>query len=372
MDSVELKEIEEVYCKNCSQGLLDSDFKFDIDGDVFCADCVCECEDCDSIIPLDQSCYVEDNRTVCDDCAHNYIDCDYCGRNVHEENLVANYCHDCYEEHFFTCERCDNVRPVSEYNDGFCFNCSGTEFVHDYDFRPDEFIQHGTGFQMGMELEVDGGNNIPEIAEELIEYSKEETLFYLKEDGSLNNGFEIVTHPCSLNFFEEDFPFKEVLKRCKNYGFKSHDAGTCGLHIHINKSFLTYTQAVRLGVFIHTQPEVMSKFSRRVSTYCKYKELQIGEGIKDYARRNEDRCEALNWQNRKTIEFRMFRGTLKEDTILATLQFVHALCHFLKTVTTPRVVNGEAWRLFCSYVIKNEKTYKTLIEYLKERDLLCV
>lgn len=47
--------------------------------------------------------------------------------------------------------------------------------------------------------------------------------------------------------------------------------------------------------------------------------------VSSFAKR--DRYYAVNITNEHTIEFRLFRGTLKADTILATLQFVTGLCH---------------------------------------------
>lgn len=67
-------------------------------------------------------------------------------------------------------------------------------------------------FFMGVELEIDKGDNVRECASALKTLSEREDYFYLKSDGSLDNGIEIVTHPCSLEYHENSFPWKEVVK----------------------------------------------------------------------------------------------------------------------------------------------------------------
>jgi hypothetical protein len=45
---------------------------------------------------------------------------------------------------------------------------------------------------------------------------------------------------------------------------------------------------------------------------------------------NADRYEALNFQNPNTIEFRLFKGTLRYETIQACLEFSFLSWHFTK------------------------------------------
>ncbi len=59
---------------------------------------------------------------------------------------------------------------------------------------------------------------------------------YCKHDGSLEDGFEIVTHPMSLEYHEKHMPWAAVLQEAVSMGYRSHQAGTCGLHIHVSRS----------------------------------------------------------------------------------------------------------------------------------------
>jgi hypothetical protein len=75
------------------------------------------------------------------------------------------------------------------------------------------------------------------------------------------------------------------------------------------------------------------------------------------------RYHAVNLCNRHTIEFRMFRGTLKLETLYATLQLVDRICDLAVNLTDSEMQNI-SWSEFVSYI--NEKE---LINYLKRRRL---
>ena len=75
------------------------------------------------------------------------------------------------------------------------------------------------------------------------------------------------------------------------------------------------------------------------------------------------RYSSVNLQNRNTIEFRIFRGTLKQNTLIATLQLVNKLCEV--AVSLPdELLKPLAWTTFVSGIQEPE-----LIQYLKERRL---
>ena len=71
----------------------------------------------------------------------------------------------------------------------------------------------------------------------------------------------------------------------------------------------------------------------------------------------------VNLCNTDTIEFRIFRGTLKFNTIIATLQLVNRICD-LAIFASDDEVKKLAWSDFVSDVTEPE-----LVQYLKERRL---
>jgi saccharopine dehydrogenase-like NADP-dependent oxidoreductase len=75
---------------------------------------------------------------------------------------------------------------------------------------------------------------------------------------------------------------------------------------------------------------------------------------------------AVNLENEQTIEFRMFRGTLRYRTFVATLQLVHEIC-MLAIKLTDQDLESMSWCDFVSRIDREEK--KELIEYLKTKRL---
>lgn len=71
----------------------------------------------------------------------------------------------------------------------------------------------------------------------------------------------------------------------------------------------------------------------------------------------------VNLTNYDTIEFRMFRGTLKLNTLIATLQMVDRICE-VALYLSDQGMQGLTWAVFVSGCTAPE-----LVQYLKERRL---
>jgi hypothetical protein len=63
----------------------------------------------------------------------------------------------------------------------------------------------------------------------------------------------------------------------------------------------------------------------------------------------------------------MFRGTLKPETILASIEFVDALVEFVKTVGSAFILSDKAWTGFVNYVKRSN--YKYLYDYMVRREV---
>ena len=79
--------------------------------------------------------------------------------------------------------------------------------------------------------------------------------------------------------------------------------------------------------------------------------------------RERGRYVAVNLQNSETVEFRLFNGSLKLNTIYATLQFVSNLCLYAKNKSVDDVLASQ-WNDICNY-----QKYDELTAYLHERGL---
>ena len=65
---------------------------------------------------------------------------------------------------------------------------------------------------------------------------------YIKSDGSLDCGMELVTHPMTLQYHMEQMPWKNVLRKAVGLGYLSHRTTTCGLHVHISRAAFGETE----------------------------------------------------------------------------------------------------------------------------------
>ncbi len=198
---------------------------------------------------------------------------------------------------------------------------------------------------------------------------------YIKRDGSLDCGMELVTHPMTPGYHMKKMPWGEILEEARSMGYTSHMAMTCGLHVHISRRAFGdnyyYQEAAiaRLIFFVEKFWPEMLRFSRRTQSQLNDWAKRYGaqltptDQLKHAKNSDAGRYAAVNLQNRNTVEIRIFRGTLKLNTLLATLQMVNHLCDVAVSFTDWDL-QDMGW-----YDFLNRITEPELIQYLKERNL---
>lgn len=88
------------------------------------------------------------------------------------------------------------------------------------------------------------------------------------------------------------------------------------------------------------------------------------KAIMDKAKKNCcGRYAAVNLCNYYTVEFRIFRGTLKYNTLIAALQIVNQICDAAFSMSDEEM-QKLSWSEFVASLDESE-----LIQYLKERNL---
>ena len=90
---------------------------------------------------------------------------------------------------------------------------------------------------------------------------------------------------------------------------------------------------------------------------------RVVEMLEHVKKGSGSRYTCVNLTNGGTIEFRMFRGTLKLNTLLATLQMVDHICDVALYLSDDEL-RDRSWSSFVSGIKEPE-----LIQYLKERNL---
>lgn len=363
-----------------------------------------KCEECGKY-HLEENCTDVGGRTdykwICENCLEEeYSYCDHCNEYHPNENMVrCDWCDDwicencshtdcdnttlcphCYEN-CYICENCgcyidsDNSY-YNEYDDctycEFCYNNSN-HAINDYNYKPDPEFYGSTENNrfFGVELEVDKGNYRNDTAEQITDNNEE---IYCKHDSSLNDGFEIVSHPCTIDYHLNSLNWEGIMQTCLGNSFQSHNAGTCGLHVHISRKAFgnnNTEQELNIAKLIY----LFEKFWNQIKIFSRRTEEQINSWAKNYglttineaiteSKNKKGRYYAVNLNNTHTVEIRIFRGTLKYNTFAATLQFLNLLLDAI-TEGTIKDMQELTWQ----DIITGSKEYAELTEYLSTRKL---
>jgi hypothetical protein len=173
---------------------------------------------------------------------------------------------------------------------------------------------------------------------------------------------------------------------------KSHQTHTCGLHVHVNRESLGGNSEARSDtvanamIIMNENWADIAKFSRRRESELNdwsanpidrmdndsYADNRDDAGkvkksaVKSYCSNTGNRYQAINVQNRNTIEFRIFKGTLKASTVLASIQFVDIICELSKGADDEVIYKLR----FKDFIAKaTELGYTEFVEYCGEKEL---
>ena len=260
------------------------------------------------------------------------------------------------------------------------------DVIQEYDFDADiEHFGESDDLHLGVELEVDNGGENHRNASIFASVLGWEHAYYM-HDGSLDQGFEIATQPMTLEYHMSlEQRYRDGFGVLTELGYQSHNTSSCGLHIHFDRSFLgrdSRTQTLKasyLAIIMERNWEKFVQFSRRrydrVEQWANKLDLIkdiYADDTDDDARTkfdskygNGDKYVALNTDHRHTYELRIFRGTLKPETYLATLQFVDNLVRVAKEC--PNL--AKAQQITFADII-NHNPHKHLVDYITSRGIL--
>lgn len=158
-----------------------------------------------------------------------------------------------------------------------------------------------------------------------------------KPQGPTHAGFEIASAPADLAYHAErwmrlnDMPDHDMLW--------AWDTGTCGMHVHVNRSSLYPTQIGRMLYFVNNPDNY--RFIRKIAgrnseKFCVYNQRSVLDAFypervispSEPSEYDRSRRTALNVSNAATVEFRIFRGTINPRHIIRNVEFCDAVCEF--------------------------------------------
>ncbi len=354
---------EKLTCAFCGE-VLSEDTAYTFEGKLMCENCYNEntrtCENCGERIWNDED-EGDENITLCNHCReYHYTTCENCGRLIHNDD--ANYEDD--DSDYPYCDEC--FRKIEE------------KAIKSYGYKPEPIFYGSGNLFMGVELEIDKGGEDDSNADVLLKTANSlSEHIYCKHDGSINDGFEIVSHPMTLDYHTNNMCWLDVMNKALQMNYRSHQTSTCGLHIHINRSALgkdhndIEATIARIVHFVELHWNELLKFSRRTEDNINRWANRYGiattaqDTYKNAKDKRMGRYVAVNLENYDTIEFRLFRGTLRHKTLLATLQLIDEICKRAIRLND-KVLEGMSWSDFV-IGIPNDKV--ELIEYLKSKKL---
>lgn len=394
-----MNNVQTMICAECG-AVIDCMGYTNANDEAICESCFderyCVCDRCNEIVACDDMISIDGGREyVCQMCAEfYYYQCDHCREYVSTLRLWANrnmtICVRC-ADNYCICNDCDDVIHADDAHciagRCYCDDCapSHRSIIHDYNYKPSlvfygELSDTVKGYY-GVELEIDDGEDREEAAQYIQEVGGD--YIYLKHDGSLSSdGIEIVTHPATLEHHMNDMPWREIIQAARDYDYTSHDAGTCGLHIHASRSLFGATpieQDLNIAKIIllidFWWEQYIVPFSRRnynqLNDWAKKPNAYILPNDTEYdvirkakSTSESDRYKAVNLRNRHTVEFRFFRGTLRRDTIIASIQFIDTLIKYVSSVQL-----ADLWSKTFNDVF-GDTQYAELKDYLQKRKIL--
>ena len=259
-----------------------------------------------------------------------YAKCSVCGKYYQIDNVSSD------ADGYLYCKRCTKAAVYGYHS-------------WDGEYIPLELEGENAEVFFGIELELAGDPINAHLVNRMLG-----DIMHCEHDASIDpdegGGFEIITQPMSWNYLKSRFPeIKELFKKLQGRKMKGHDTSCCGLHVHVTRSYFKKTidknGKKELTAEMFADALVNEKFAenmqtfarRRSSNYYRYRQMNgnitkekaismhynsVGHGV------------SVNFANKNTVEFRMFKSTLNPETYMACVEMVKNITEMANLMTT--------------------------------------
>ena len=335
------------------------------------------CQACRLDGALTRECGWCDQAYICDansfyDNRQGYLVCNYC-------QSFLQYCH-----------------PCRSFNDSECTECNRETGLHRYDYKPrfkyltatNESRDYRTLFT-GVELEM--GHLHDDIQDSAIFVNKQRGMYAvhdgsITQEGSLASGLELITMPFSREYWYEELreTLDDTLTTLKSkYNLEAYKHKTCGMHIHLSRASFTSARLYKFLYMLIKNPSWSCDVGQRIEDdwalrYCSFSkegktiadivhkaQQGMDQPIRDRARgermtHNMDKYVAVNTNNNRSIEIRIFKGTLNPIAIQKNLEFCWALYDWTGGISNEEINLPS----FLAFIDENRKEYMALFDFL--------
>jgi hypothetical protein len=300
--------------------------------------------------------------SCCDSCHEAFYDGD-----LSDDPSGGHICDSCMSAHCSDCTECGELCWDEDMTDGLCESCEEASggLICNYSDKSANRLRSETTdrLRFGIELEVEGYNSAEEAAEYIRRFLPVDYCT-LKRDGSLgSSGVEIVTRPDSMAVHKQKFqPFFDD---SPGRELSSWNTGRCGMHVHVSRSALSQLQVGKMLCFVNdpAAANFLAKVAgRRPCNWCKVHKKKITD-----CKYDDDRYAALNISGHRTVEFRIFKGTLAPSGFHKNLEFVAALVEYTAPCSRS-IAEATSYRAFCEWLPR--KQYPHLYAFLKTKGFM--
>lgn len=363
------------------------------------------CHMCNTICNVDDM-YTDDYGTeTCSDCWEDYTrTCEWCDatettnsryRTIRDHNVIVrlngysrdiSLCDGCSPE-LDSCYDCGDymAEDVVQYHGDEplcpdCYNNQSARVVHSYSYTPNLVFwrldhQKINSPYFGMEIEAAGYNGYNQISAWYTEEIADdyEDLIYLKEDSSISDGLEIVTHPMTFEWAMQNFPWDKLDKLIGRGINPSHQS--TGGHVHISKDAFTSSHMWKFLQFHMKMSQFCGMLGGRGSndrwgSFDTMKdEISLKELTQIAKRKYNSRATryfAVNLLPQQTVELRYPAGGASKELAKKNLMLAHAIFSYTKEITMDQVkagaLNDAGYFLF--WIQSRAETYPELLSYI--------
>lgn len=264
------------------------------------------------------------------------------------------------------CSCCNRDLPTQLFDGDSttCITCEAAQYtIHSYSTRAEQLLSFKAKkvkpdtIYLGCELEFETSNRDAarlKVGKALAGHA------IMKSDGSIRNGFEVVTCPATLEIQLD--VFKQFYDKRPE---ELRNASNVGMHVHVSRKPLSLLTVGKLTRFMNhpDNKSFIEKLAGRPNnSYCR-QEARRSDHLSYplLTQTRSERYNVLNLCNQNTIEFRIFSTPLTYEDFASKMQFVQALVEYSK----PCAVNLTAyahynWQAFKDWVLTQRKAYPEL------------
>ena len=334
------------------------------------------CEECFSDLPICATC---ENKAI-------YVgEHGICHQCVHDSARIRSYGHKPSPVfHRINSSRISNPplltdTSYSRNDDGHSFECLHIGVENEFDRKRNS---NGKPIQYL-------GNKIASLINVISRGTTgKESLLYCKRDGSLSSeGIEVVSHPFSWNYWllYGQSIYKTLFQKLTENNMFSYDTYDCGMHVHVSRRALSTDTIMRLIQFISNASnfdfilDISQGTEEKLlhwanpESFNSYSSGMLWDLCEDYnfAEEETERSTAINIQNRETVEFRIFRGTINFLSFCKNLEFVRSLVLWVQSegIDSDFVSMDNSYQDYIQWLNIEENTneYSSLCFFLSRR-----